>query len=312
MPDDRPSDRDPASEAYAASIIVPAYNEADRIGPLLPTLAEIARELHYLVIVACNGCTDRTVEMVREVPGVVVMEIAQAGKPHALNEAERKAGDVFPRLYVDADLRTDARSIQLLVDALRVDEPIAVRPTETYLTDGAPWVCRAVYASRRSVPSSVRWDAEHIEGHHIYGTNRAGRAKFEIFPEEGQMMEDAFFDRMFDPDEKVAVMDAMVYVPLPTSTSAQLRAMTRVYQGNWELTDWLKQHRPDRLFVEQRPPHPKRTLVESVRYYAHGGSSFGSWHPRDVAITLTLAVTREISIRRARRLRRAGLQADWR
>jgi glycosyltransferase involved in cell wall biosynthesis len=295
----------------AASVIVPAFNEQDRIGPLLPILSQVATELGYLVVIACNGCVDGTVAMARATPGVEVLDLERASKPHALNEAERFVGDVFPRLYVDADVRTDAASIEQLVDALRVDTPRAVRPMESYLMNGAPWFVRAYYSMRYVVPASREWLEHHIEGHHIYGTNAAGRAKFDVFPEEGQIMEDAFFDRMFDPDEKVPVYDSHVEVPLPSSSRALLRGMTRIYQGNWELTEWLSANRRDRL-PAPGSSRDRRSLLETARYLASGGSTFDSWRPGIVVKTLAHELARLLAVWNAKRLLRAGRQADWR
>jgi glycosyltransferase involved in cell wall biosynthesis len=292
-----------------ASIIVPAYNEQDRIAPLLPVLSLAARECGFLVIISCNGCTDRTVEMARNTDDVRVLELARASKPHALNAAEEVAADVFPRLYVDADVRTDVGSLRRLVDALRVDGPLAVRPVEDYEWDGAPLVPKLFYRSRYLVPSSRDWLEAHIEGHHIYGTNAAGRGKFERFPEEGQMMEDAFFDRMFDAHEKLAVRDARVVVPLPRSTRALVRGLTRIYQGNWELDAWLAQHRPDRL---ERTAEPTRRPRDGVRARVRGRATFSSLAPTTVAAALTALVVRRVAINNARRLTRMGHQADWR
>lgn len=295
----------------AAAVIVPAYNEESRIGPLLATLSQAATELGYLVVIACNGCVDGTVAMARSTPGVEVLDLERASKPFALNEAERYVGDIFPRLYVDADVRTDVSSLQRLVDALRVDTPRAVRPMERYLTDGAPWYVKSYYSARYVVPSSREWLEHHIEGHHIYGTNVAGRARFDTFPETGQIMEDAFFDRMFDPDQKVAVYDARVEVPLPSSSRALLRGMTRIYQGNWELTAWLAAHRRDRL-APTAPEQPGRSVNQRLRYLIGGGSTFESWRPSIVVKTLAHESARLIAISNAKRLVRAGRQADWR
>jgi glycosyltransferase involved in cell wall biosynthesis len=295
-----------------ASIIVPAYNEQERIGPLLPVLSDAATRLNYLVIVACNGCTDQTVEMARMAPGVVVLESEVASKPRALNEAEREAGDVFPRLYVDADVRTTLETFQLLVHALDVTEARAVRPHAEYVMRGAPWLCRAYYTSRSTIPSHREWLAAHIEGHHIYGTNAAGRAKFKEFPEEGQIMEDAFFDRMFDANEKIAVDNASVLVPLPSSTRGLLRGMTRVIQGNWELTEWLRRHRPDRLSLVADVSTPARSMSDVIRHYARGGALFEDWRPKTVIVATSAMLAKVIANLNARRLVHLGRRADWR
>lgn len=292
---------------WSASLIIPAYNEEGRFAPLLELLGSLATSTDYLVVIACNGCRDRTVEMARATPGVHVLDDEVASKPRALNRAEAYVGDVFPRLYVDADVRTDADSIHHLLDALRVDEPRAVRPVATYIQDGAPWLCRAYYESRTVIPSSRRWLDTHIEGHHIYGTNRAGRARFDLFPEEGQIMEDAFFDRMFDTDQKVAVRDAHVLVPLPPTSRALLRAMTRTYQGNWELDEWLARHRPDRAAAAN-----DAVVREGSGPVSLARGLVGSWSPHAISVGLGTFFAREVSKWNARRFVRAGRQSDWR
>ena len=298
--------------SFAASIIVPAYNEETRIRPLLPTLASAAQAWNYLVLVVCNGCTDRTAEIVRSIPGIYVLEIERPGKPHAVNVAEMVTGEIFPRLYVDADVQTERETFERLMQALQGEAPRAVRPTASYLLKGAPTLARAVYASRGVIPSSRRWSELHLEGYHIYGTNRSGRARFEIFPEDGQIMEDAFFDRMFDLEQKVVVHDAHVRVPLPTSDRALIRGMTRVCQGNLELTDWLTKHRPDRLATDAPERVERRSPLGIACYYLRGGSTFASWNPRVVVDTLLTLGARRAALARARHLRTLGQQADWR
>jgi glycosyltransferase involved in cell wall biosynthesis len=300
------------AEDFVGSIIVPAYNEERRIGPLLPVLSEAASALRCRVIVACNGCRDRTVSMCRATPNLEVLEFEWASKPRALNEAERVAGDLFPRLYVDADVRTTVQSLGLLLDALRTEQPRAVRPFEEYERAAAPWLVRAFYDARYLNPASRWWLEHHLEGHHIYGTNRAGRARFEVFPEEGQMMEDAFFDRMFDEREKVAVQGAEVTVPLPASARELLRARIRIYQGNWQLTSWLGQHRPDRLAAEAGMPPFRGRTTDRLGHLARGGATFSSWRP-DVVVPVSAAVLVNVVAKAAaRRMARRGEQAAWR
>jgi glycosyltransferase involved in cell wall biosynthesis len=298
--------------ASSGAIIVPAYNEERRIPPLLAVLGEAARELGYTVVVACNGCRDRTVEIVRGTTGLEVLEFEWASKPRALNEAERHLGNVFPRLYVDADVRTTTDSLRRLMDALRVEAPLAVRPYETYLREGAPWIVRAFYDVRYTMPASKVWLESHIEGHHVYGTNRAGRQRFDVFPEEGQMMEDAFFDRMFDPDQKLAVESATVEVPLPQSLKELFRARVRIYQGNWQLTEWLGRNRPDRLFVDEGLAPSTTNSNAGVRRLLRGGAIFPSWRPAVAVPVLARVTVNRAAKAKARRMARAGRQASWR
>ena len=71
------------------SVVVPAHDEAaviaDRLGHLTGALGPDVE----LVVVA-NGCSDRTAEVARTVPGVRVVELPVAAKAAALNAATRR------------------------------------------------------------------------------------------------------------------------------------------------------------------------------------------------------------------------------
>ncbi len=213
---------------------------------------------------------------------------------------------------MDADVRTTTSSLSLLLDALRVEQPRAVRPFEDYEWVGAPLLVRAHYEARYLMPSSKWWLEHHLEGHHIYGTNAAGRARFDVFPEEGQMMEDAFFDRMFDESQKVAVEGATVTVPLPASVRELVRARIRIYQGNWQLTSWLATYRPDRLAAEAGMQSRSLPFFKHLVYLAGGGSTFSSWRPRVALPTLAAVGINAFAKVSARRKASRGVQAPWR
>lgn len=302
----------PLPKAPAGSVVVPAFNEAARIPPLLPVLSGLAIHHNFAVVIACNGCRDGTVALAKGTPGVHVLEFDWASKPRAMNEADRYLGDVFPRLYVDADVRTTVDDLLRLSMALEVCEPKAVRPRVRYDTTGAPWPVRDHYRCLELMPSNRYWMEHHIEGHYIYGTNLAGRAKFEIFPEEGQMMEDAFFDRMFDPSEKSAVLDSIVIVPIPQSVRELIRAQVRIYQGNWQLTRWLRTNKPDRLSVQVGMPRPQVRGIAYLRYLLHGGPTFSSWRPRDVRAVLTTIAINKLATARAHLAEARRRQSPWR
>jgi glycosyltransferase involved in cell wall biosynthesis len=112
-----------------ASIVIPAHNEEHRIHGLLQSLSEASLEEQYTIFVICNGCTDRTREVAEAFERTRVVEIEDVGKHFSLNEGDRPAGDIFPRLYCDADIRTDHSSITRMVEQLTTVEPIAVDPT---------------------------------------------------------------------------------------------------------------------------------------------------------------------------------------
>lgn len=108
--------------APSLSVIVPAYNEENR---LLPTLLEAVRFLDeeggsYEIIVVDDGSTDKTVEMVEGLgaPSVRVKRLPQnRGKGYAV-----KAGVLESQgqlvLFIDADGSTPFNQLSLLKKAL--------------------------------------------------------------------------------------------------------------------------------------------------------------------------------------------------
>lgn len=228
----------------AASVVIPACNEEAHIGDLLRSLAAAAASRPIKVVVVCNGCTDRTESIARSFDGVDVLVLDSAAKHVALDAGDDAAGDAFPRFYADADIRIDARSVGALLDALATDEPKAAGPKIRYDLSQSPWVVASFFRTAERLPFNEFWQASHLQGRGIYGSNRAGRARFERFP--AIRSDDGFFDMIFDDDERVIVEDAVVDVRCPTSVAQLLRNETRVVEGHRELVAWMHANLPGR------------------------------------------------------------------
>lgn len=85
--------------------LVPAYNEADRIGATLNSLLQI--ESLTKIVVISDGSTDETVATVREFPVELIDLPHNLGKGQALNVAwEHNYADIY--LLIDADLQDSA------------------------------------------------------------------------------------------------------------------------------------------------------------------------------------------------------------
>ncbi|NNE18323.1 MAG: glycosyltransferase, partial [Myxococcales bacterium] len=104
-----------------ATVIVPAHNESAVIADCLNSIVDQQGVDH--LIVACNGCTDNTVEIVKEqFTGVHCLNIREPSKVNALNEAEAKAkelGMVFPVFYIDADTTLSQNAVSHITQALQ-------------------------------------------------------------------------------------------------------------------------------------------------------------------------------------------------
>jgi glycosyltransferase involved in cell wall biosynthesis len=104
-------------------LLIPAYNEEKRIGPVLRAYPKFFRE-HYQgnfqMVVVLNGCRDRTIDVVneaaREYPEVSAIEYkAPIGKGGALIEGLKLAPRADLIGYVDADGATQPQAFLELI-----------------------------------------------------------------------------------------------------------------------------------------------------------------------------------------------------
>lgn len=99
-------------ENIRLSVIIPAYNEEERIGPTLESLDRYLKVKDYNseIIVVANNCTDRTDDIVKEyqekIPYLVFLDIDECnGKGCAVKVGMEKAKGEF-KLFMDADNAT--------------------------------------------------------------------------------------------------------------------------------------------------------------------------------------------------------------
>ena len=99
------------------SIIIPAYNEENRIKPTLQAYLDFFKDKDIEIIVIMNGCTDNTLEVVRSLnsPKINYINIPEAiGKGGAIIEGFKIAkGNLIS--YVDADNSTKPFFSPLLI-----------------------------------------------------------------------------------------------------------------------------------------------------------------------------------------------------
>jgi len=118
------------------SVVIPARDEADRIGPVLRALA-VDPDVHEVLVVDDHS-TDTTAELAGELGARVLtappLPPGWVGKPWALQHGlEEATGDVVVTL--DADVRPDPGLVRALAGAL------AGRPERTLLTGTVRFAC---------------------------------------------------------------------------------------------------------------------------------------------------------------------------
>lgn len=210
-------------DSGAASIVIPAHNEAAVMARTLASLAEPIACGAVEVIVSCNGCADNTADIAREY-GAIVIESQVASKPMALNAADQIA-NAWPRIYLDADIELPSAAIPALLRALREDHVLAGRPPFEYDTVGATFVVKAYYRARQRIPelSSELWGAG------VYALTAAGHAKSGPFP--ALTADDLYVNSVFARSERSIPPTVPVRVRTPRHAKSLIGVLRRARRG---------------------------------------------------------------------------------
>jgi len=131
-----------ARPAPFLSVIIPAYNEENRLGPTLARVKEYLGQQDYTseIIVVDNASKDRTIELAKAA-GVEVLEEPRRGKGAAVRTGMIAArGDLV--LFSDADLSTPIEEVETLLSALKSDYDVAIASRalpDSKLVKRQPW-----------------------------------------------------------------------------------------------------------------------------------------------------------------------------
>ena len=119
--------KSPTETAALVSVVLPAYNEANKLEVAVAKISQALKEDEYPfeIIIAEDGSTDGTAEKAEELAHKYsyvkhVHREKRLGRGAALKNAFRQCnGEVF--VYMDLDLSTDLKSLKPLVDAITVE-----------------------------------------------------------------------------------------------------------------------------------------------------------------------------------------------
>jgi len=127
---DAPSGAPSGVQNPTVSIVIPAFNEALRIGPSLERILEFVDDHHLEceVILVDDGSTDRTAEMARKRndPRLrVVTNSTNRGKGYSVRRGVLEAHGRWV-LFTDADLSAPITEMDRLLEAVRAGAHIAI------------------------------------------------------------------------------------------------------------------------------------------------------------------------------------------
>ena len=215
------------------SVIIPASNEAGYIGACLAALFA-SGSIGAEAIVVANGCQDGTAQVAQRMAGaaqtagwrLVVLDLAQGGKPNALNAGDLAAkGDL--RAYLDADVVVSPGLMAELVSVLRADQPryatgtARIPPAQSRVTRAYARFWQRLPFARSNAP-----------GYGLFAVNAAGRARWGKFP--AIISDDTFVRLQFQPAERVQV-EATYGWPMIEGFAALTRVRRRQNQGVTEI-----------------------------------------------------------------------------
>lgn len=217
-------------KGLSEAIIIPAYNEAATIIPLIHSLCANDELQGVTVIVVCNGCTDDTAERARAAAAQVahpprIIETQEGWKIGAIRLAEESL-EPGPRLYLDADVDISARAARQLLDAVHeTGTDIAVPTRHLDLGDVRSYLARAYHRTWAALP----WVRAQLAGRGAYALSQSLRARFGVFPD---VIADDRWATTRAPRERATIVPATVSVRPAESLDAILAARTRIYLGN--------------------------------------------------------------------------------
>ena len=211
------------------SIVIPAHNEETTIGRCLSRLLGEGSSESLRVVVACNGCSDRTAEFARQFGDrVTVIETDVASKVYAMNLGD-EASQGFPRFYMDADVVLSPNDIREVERTLQSGGVLAAAPRMQMDFSNASWAVRAVYRVWMALP----YTRSGMMGVGVYALSEEGRRRFGRFPDI--IADDGYIRVLFKPHERAAVDAARSIVKAPATLAGLIKIKTRSRLGGFQL-----------------------------------------------------------------------------
>ena len=209
------------------SIIIPAHNEEKVISRALREYADAVASGVLEVIVVCNGCSDRTAEIVASFVGIVCLDLEVPSKTNALNVGDAAASG-FPRIYQDADVVLALDAVLKMARILESSGLLAVAPQMKMEYGGASWLVRAYYDVWQQLP----YVKEGLIGVGVYALSREGRLRFDKFPTV--IADDRYVRALFDEHERSVVTHCISLVRAPATVRALVKIKTRSRLGGYQ------------------------------------------------------------------------------
>lgn len=212
------------------SIIIPAHNEASVIKESLSEYIEKIYEPGFEVIVVCNGCTDNTSLITKEISDkLICIETDVASKTYAINLGESVA-NYYPIIYQDADIILTVDAVNAICEGFK-EGYLAMSIEPSMDTDNSSWFVKAYYDIWLSLP----YCKAGMIGSGVYAISEKGRERFYEFPDI--IADDGYVRCNYKENERGVVNTCRAIVKAPKNLASLLKIKTRSRLGGYELFD---------------------------------------------------------------------------
>lgn len=239
------------------SVIIPASNEESYIRQCLGALfASGPVPGGAEAVVVANGCHDDTAAVARGCYrraatagwGLKVLDLAQGGKPGALNAGDAAAEGEM-RAYLDADVVVSPGLMAQLVTILLRAEPVYASGTAVI-----PRPRSAVSRAYARFWQRLPFAQSAAPGYGLFAVNAAGRARWGEFPDI--ISDDTFVRLLFAPQERIGCPATYAW-PVSEGLGPLIRVRRRQDAGVAEIGRLF----PGLLAREGKPPLGTRQLA---------------------------------------------------
>jgi glycosyltransferase involved in cell wall biosynthesis len=213
-------------------IIVPVRNEAALLPATVRKLLEATAGDQARIIWVCNGCDDDSAAVIRQHagPGAEVIELAEPGKTGALQAGDDALGDLFPRVYLDADTWLRPGDLDRLLAPLLAGAADLVAPRLRLDSTGASWLSARIGDCWLALPH-----ARTTAFSNAIGLSGAGRARWGRWPRITG--DDIFVAATIPADRKRIVPEALATTGMPRDFRGWVRMRARWRKGERELAE---------------------------------------------------------------------------
>lgn len=245
---------------FTCGIVVPVRDEAHVLPKTVPALLAAVEGERVRLVWVCNGCSDRSAEVIRRLAGKEgeVIEIASPGKSLALQAGDEALGveSLFPRLYLDADTWLRPGDVRRLLKPLREGRADLVAASHAFDNSKASFVSAEMARCWLALPfarSGAFLGAVAVSS--------VGRAHWGEWPLV--IADDTFMMGVVPTERQMMVPDAVATTWPPRAFSGWVSMRARWLRGERQLVEMgltLPSKPSQRRVLAKRLVHPRTSL----------------------------------------------------